>query len=337
MPKKTGSPTIRDVARLAGVSVTTISRVMNEPDPPVSAETLARIHQAIADLNYVPHAAARSLSSSRSNAIGLLLPHVGWDDYFPPLLRGVEAAAVENGFDLLIASRRENGSGARPLGPHNTDGVVVFTDSLSDAELAAWVEKKFPAVLLHRTPPAGLGIPHVQYENKDGTRAMIDHLIEKHGKRRIAFLRGPDGNEDSHWRELGYRQSLEAHQIAEDPALVGFGNFNEDEARNTVEDWLRAGLDFDAIFAGDDDSAVGVMQALHAAGKRIPEDVAVVGFDDAPVARFCNPPLTTVRASIAEAGQTATQMLAELITTGKTQFMALLPTELVIRRSCGCA
>ena len=337
MPKKTGSPTIRDVARRASVSVTTISRVMNEPDPPVSAETLTRIQQAIADLRYVPQAAARSLSSSRKNAIGLLLPHVGWDDYFPPLLRGVESAAVEYGFDLLIASRREPGSGTRALGPHNTDGVMVFTDSLSDEEISGWYGRKFPVVLLHRTPPSGLEIPHVQYENKDGARSIIDHLIEKHGRKRIAFLRGPEGNEDSAWRERGYIESLDAHGLAVDSALLGFGNFNEDEARGTVGEWLNQGLGFDAIFAGDDDSAIGAILALHAAGKNIPNDVAVVGFDDAPPARFCNPPLTTVRASIDEAGRTATTMLAGLITKGKTQPMALLPTELVIRRSCGCA
>lgn len=337
MPKKTGSPTIRDVARLAGVSVTTISRVMNEPEPPVSAETLARIQQAIEALHYVPQAAARSLSSSRKNAIGLLLPHVGWDDYFPPLLRGVEAAAVEYGFDLLIASRREPGSGARALGPHNTDGVVIFTDSLSDEEIVNWHERGFPCVLLHRTPPGVLEIPHVQYENKDGTRAIIDHLIEAHGRRRIAFLRGPAGNEDSAWRERGYVEALEAHHLPVDPALIGYGNFDEDEARHTVKEWLGQGLDFDAVFAGDDDLAIGVVLALQAAGKTVPGDVAVAGFDDAPPARFCNPPLTTIRASIDEAGRTATQMLAELIHTGKTQPMALLPTALVIRRSCGCA
>ena len=353
MPKKTGSPTIRDVARLAGVSITTISRVLNEPNPPVSAETLARIQQVISELNFVPQSAARSLSTSRKNANGLLLPRIGWDAYFPPLLRGVEAGAVEFGFDLLIASRRAEGPSA--LGPHNTDGVVVFTDSLSDAEIAAWQVRKFPCVLLHRTPPDGLNIPHVQYENRDGTRSIINHLIEVHGCRRIAFLRGPLGNEDSAWRELGYRAALEAHGIAYDPALVVDGNFDESDARLAVEklignhaargaadllplsDGSVLNTDFaDAVFAGDDDSAVGVLAALQNAGRRVPEDIAVVGFDDAPQARFCIPPLTTVRASIDEAGKTATSMLVELITRGETAPMALLPTELVIRRSCGC-
>lgn len=336
MPKKTGSPTIRDVAKMAGVSITTISRVMNESNPPVSSETLERIRQTIEILHYVPQSAARSLSSSRKNAIGLLLPNIGWDDYFPPLLRGVEAGAVASGFDLLIASRREPGSIKQALGPHNTDGVVVFTDSLSDGEIVNWNEKGFPCVLLHRAPPQGLSIPHVQYENKDGTRKMIDHLIEKHNCRRIGFLRGPDGNEDSYWRELGYRQSLEEHGLVYDPQYIARGNFDEKDARTAVENWINKGITLDAVFSGDDDSGIGVLEALQNAGLHVPDDIAVVGFDDSPIARFCNPPLTTMRASIDEAGKTATQMLAELIITGETQSMALLPTELIIRRSCGC-
>ena len=337
MPKKTGSPTIRDVAKMAGVSITTVSRAINQSSNSIATETLERINKAIAELSFVPHIAARNLSSSRKNAIGLLLPRIGWDDYFPPLLRGVETGAVENGFDLLIASRRFNApNGHRAVGPHNTDGVVIFTDSLSDEEIALWHKQNFPCVLLHRTPPNGLNIPHVQYENKDGARKVIDHLIEVHHCKRIGFLSGPHGNEDSFWREAGYRSALEAHGLQVESSLIAAGNFEESDARKAVESWLANGIEMDAIFAGDDDSAIGAILALQNAGKRVPENVAVVGFDDAPFARFCNPPLTTVKASIDDAGQRATQMLAELITKGETESMALLPTELVIRKSCGC-
>lgn len=337
MAKKTGSPTIRDVARLAGVSITTVSRALNQSAPPISDETLERIRAAIAELKFVPHPGARNLSSKRKNAIGLLLPRIGWDDYFPPLLRGVEAGAVENGFDLLIASRRfPDAPERRALGPHNTDGVVIFTDSLTDEEITAWHAQGFPCVLLHRTPPNELKIPHVQYENKAGARKMMDHLITVHGYRRIGFLHGPAGNEDSFWREAGYRAALDAHGLPVDPILIAPGNFEETDAHRAVETWLANGVQMDAIFAGDDDSAIGALLALQQAGKRVPEDLAVVGFDDLPTARFSIPPLTTVKASIDDAGKRATQMLAELITDGQTEGMALLPTELVIRKSCGC-
>ena len=337
MSKKTGLSTIRDVARLAGVSITTVSRALNQSAPPIAEETLKRVHAAIAELNFAPNPGARKLSSHRKNAIGLLLPRIGWDDYFPPLLRGVEAGAVENGFDLLIASRRfPDSGGQRALGPHNTDGVVIFPDSLTDEEITAWHGRGFPCVLLHRTPPDGLNIPHVQYENKAGARMAMDHLIEVHHCQRVGFLRGPEGNEDSFWREAGYRSALEAHGLPVDPALTAAGNFNESDGHAAVVSWLANGVEMDAIFAGDDDSALGALSALREAGRRVPEDVAVVGFDDLPTARFYNPPLTTVKASIDDAGKRATQMLAELITKGETENMALLPTELVIRKSCGC-
>jgi DNA-binding LacI/PurR family transcriptional regulator len=338
MPKKTGSPTIRDVAKLAKVSIATVSRALNQSDAPVAPKTLERIQKAVAKLNFVPHSAARSLSSSKKNTIGLLLPHIGWDDYFPPLLRGVEMGAHENGFDLLIASRRFNdANGYRAIGPHNTDGIVVFTDSLSNEELIELHKKNFPFVLLHRTPPDNLPIPHVQFENKAGARKIVDHLIEVHHCKKIAFLSGPQGNEDSYWREMGYRASMEAHGLKIDSDLIAPGNFEDADARLAVEKWLGKKKKMDAIFAADDDSAFGALEALKDAGRLVPDDVAVVGFDDLPTARFCNPPLTTVRATISDAGYRATQMLAELISGNETQSLALLPTELVIRRSCGCA
>lgn len=337
MPKKTGSPTIRDVAKMAGVSITTVSRAINQASPPIASETLERIHNAIAALSFVPHTAARNLSSSRKNAIGLLLPRIGWDDYFPPLLRGVEAGAVENGFDLLIASRRfDVPNGHRAVGPHNTDGLVIFTDSLSDEELKNLYDQKFPLVLLHRTPPENLSIPHIHFENKAGARHIVDHLIEMHARKRIVFLAGPPGNEDSYWREAGYRAALEAHGLPVDPDLIVPGNFEDADAQKAVESLLAKGISFDAIFAGDDDSAIGAITALTNAGSHVPTDIAVVGFDDLPTARFCNPPLTTVRATIGEAGYQSTQILAKLINGLEVEKMTLLPTELVLRKSCGC-
>lgn len=337
MPKKTGSSTIRDVARLAGVSITTVSRALNQSTPPIAAETLERIHAAIAELNFVPHPGARKLSSTHKNAIGLLLPLIGWDNYFPPLLRGVEEGAAAHGFDLLIASRHfSDANRQRALGPHNTDGVVIFTDSLSDDEIKNLHNQKFPIVLLHRSPPENLPIPHIHFENKAGAKNIVDHLIEVHARRNIVFLAGPEGNEDSFWREAGYRSALEAHGLAVNESLITLGNFEDADAQKAVESLLARNVPFDAIFAGDDDSAIGAILALQKAGRHVPEEVAVVGFDDLPMARFCNPPLTTVRAAIDEAGKRATNMLAELIQNGRTETMVLLPTELVIRKSCGC-
>jgi LacI family transcriptional regulator len=331
--------TIADVARRAGVSIATVSRVINRTAP-VAEETAARVRAAVSSLNYVPRAAARSLASRRTDTLGLLLPKIS-GYFFPPLLRGIEAGARENGFGLLIHSTQDRSdpvSGTRcPLGEHNTDGLLVFIDSLDEAELTRLHTVGFPMVLLHRSPPRGLDIPCVTFENKDGARKLVEHLIETHDYRRIAFLRGPEQHEDSYWREIGYREALAAHAISFDPALVARGGFDEEEAQLAVQRWLEDEVEIEAIFAGDDEAASGAIAALRQAGKRVPEDVAVVGFDDSPIAQYLAPlPLTTVRAPIEEAGLAATRQLARLIRTGQADPLVLLPTELVVRRSCGC-
>ncbi len=330
--------TIADVAARAGVSTATVSRVINQTAP-VAPETEALVRSAIAELNYRPQAAAQVLASRKTNTLGLLLPEIG-GDFFSLMLRGVEAGARESGFALLIYSTRGvNSSNARwpgPLGEHNTDGLLVFPDTLSDAELVRLHQMGFPVVLLHRSPPPGLDIPGVTIENKTGARKVVDHVIEVHGCRRIAFLTGPEGHEDSHWREMGYRESLALHDVPFDPILVAMGGFDDRMGQDAVNQMLLDGLEFDAIFAGDDEAAVGALTALSQAGVRVPQDVALVGFDDTFLSRYLTPPLTTVRAPIEQVGQEAVRQLVGLIRRGRADALVLLPTELVIRRSCGC-
>jgi DNA-binding LacI/PurR family transcriptional regulator len=337
MTDKPSSATIRDVARKAGVSVATVSRFLNR-NAPLAPDTQARVVAAIRELDYVPVAAARNLSNRKTNAIGLLLPGIAWDHFFPPLLRGVEAACYDAGFDLLISSTHHPNPlrGRAVLGEHNADGLLLFTGSVSEAEIVRLSEKSFPMVLLYSSAPRGLSIPHVVFENKDGSKKIVNHLIEVHGFRKIGFLAGPEDNEDARWRERGYREALAEHSIPYRPEWVRPGEFDEEIAYRTVSEWLQAGLDVEAIVAADDDSAYGAVRALGDAGRRIPDDVAIVGFDDSPTSRLLQPPLTTVRAPIEESGYQAASLLAERIRSGATQTELLLPTEVVIRRSCGC-
>jgi DNA-binding LacI/PurR family transcriptional regulator len=190
--------------------------------------------------------------------------------------------------------------------------------------------------LLHQTPPESLNIPVITIENKDGAVMLITHLIEVHDRRRIVFLRGPNGHEDSLWRERGYREALEAHNIPFDPALIALGGFDDEEAFASIQQMLQDGIQFDAVFAGDDDAAAGVYRALKLAGRLIPQDVAVVGFDDVPFARYLSPALTTVRAPIEEVGREAVRQLKHLMDSEQAQALTLMRTELVIRESCGC-
>lgn len=334
---KNSTSTIGDVARQAGVSIATVSRVLNG-SAPVIGETAERVHSAIAELHYVPRSAARILASQRTNTLGLLLPEIGgW--FFPSMLRGIEAAAREAGYDLLIHTMEATyplNASRRALGMHNTDGLIIFTNSVEQGELEHLKQNGFPIVLLHQTPPESLNLPVVTIENKSGAQKLVDHLIEVHHCRRIVYLQGPEGHEDSEWRERGYCEALETHNIPFDESLVASGEFDEVVAATAISQLLLDGVDFDAVFCGDDDAAIGVLTALQRAGRLIPEDVAVVGFDDVPVARFLSPPLTTVRAPTEQVGRDAVRQLVRLIRGERAEPLILLPTELVIRKSCGC-
>jgi LacI family transcriptional regulator len=326
-----------DVARRAGVSIATVSRVMHQTVN-VREDVTERVLAAVAELGYVPHAAARNLARGKTSTLGLLLPEVGVE-FFSPMLRGIESTAREANYDLLIATQFPDDARRptrHPLGRHNTDGLLIFTDNVDAAELGHMHRQGFPVVLLYRSAPDDLPVPSVTVENRAGARQVVDHLIEAHGRRRIAFVDGPAGNEDAYWREQGYRGSLAAHGIPFDPALVVAGEFREDTARAAVGRLLAEGPEFDAIFAGDDDSAGGALMALSQAGKHVPQDVALAGFDDTLVSRYLSPPLTTVHAPTEQVGREAVRQLVSLITTGQAEPVTLLPTELVIRRSCGC-
>jgi DNA-binding LacI/PurR family transcriptional regulator len=191
-------------------------------------------------------------------------------------------------------------------------------------------------ILLHRSPPPGVAIPCVTFENKYGAYQMVNHLIQECGHRRIAFLTGEAGNEDSYWREIGYKEALIDHGIPVDPNMIGVGEFDDQVAERVITQWLAEGRQVDAIFAGDDVSARGVIRAIQKAGLSVPDDIAVAGFDDALLSKYLDPPLTTVHAPIEESGRIAAEMLLRLIQTGQAEPLTLLPTELIIRRSCGC-
>ena len=333
MPKSR-PPTIADVARHADVSIATVSRVLNGTTP-VQADKADRVRLAMEELQFVPRHAARVLASKRTNTIGLLLPEIS-GDFFSPMLKGIEAAAHEAGYDLLVHSTQQVEAARRRLGEHNTDGLLIFTNSLAPSELHRLHSLNFPIVLLHQTPPDSLDVPVIAIENKDGAAMLTDHLIHEHGRRHIVYLRGPEGHEDSVWRERGYREALESHAIAFDSTLIASGGFDDEEAFTAIQRLLADGVAFDAVFAGDDDAAIGAMRALKLAGRDVPQEVSVVGFDDVPFARYLSPALTTVRAPIEQVGREAVRQLTRLINGEQAETLTLMRTELVIRESCGC-
>jgi DNA-binding LacI/PurR family transcriptional regulator len=212
----------------------------------------------------------------------------------------------------------------------------VFTESLDEKELTRLHGIGFPVVLLHQASPNSLDIPIITIENQSGAQNIVEHLIEIHNRRRIVFLQGPAGHEDSSWREKGYRQALKNHRIALDPSLIRRGNFDRSVAQSSVEKIISEGINFDAVFTGDDESAIGVFTALRQANLKIPDEIAVVGFDDSLFAGTLSPPLTTVRAPTELVGKQGVQQLVRVIQGEVTEPRLVLPTELIIRLSCGC-
>jgi DNA-binding LacI/PurR family transcriptional regulator len=291
------------------------------------------------ELRYTPHAAARQLATRKTHAVGLLLNNLR-NDFFIPFLTGVEGIVRKKGYNLIIATYLADSRDTTPppIGPHNTDGMLVFSDGLDEETLVRFQSTGFPMVLVHSTPPPSLSIPSVTVENVEITRRLIEHLIHVHHRRRILFLRGPIHQEDSSLREAGYRAALEASGIPFDERLMLTGGFERGIAYEALSEFLSNGdrVEFDAVFTGSDDAAIGVFRALQQHDIQIPEEVSVAGFDDLGFAHYLDPPLSTVRAPTESVGSIATERLFRLLEGETADGTVVLPTEIILRRSCGC-
>jgi LacI family transcriptional regulator len=333
------SVTIKDVARLAGVSVATVSRVLNA-SAHVEEPTRKRVLAATRKLRFSPNTAARSLSTQRSLALGVILPDL-YGEFFSELLRGMDTAAQRAGYSLLVSSSHHDARGidtAVRVSRGRVDGLLIMAPDVARAALAGALPRGVPTVLLNGRPPGDSDVIAVTVDNYGGAAAVTRHLIAL-GHRRIGFIAGAAHNADAQQRERGHRAAMRAAGITRDATLSVRGDFTE----NAGVDGARALAALDvpptAIVAANDAMAVGALAFLREAGIEVPSRMAVVGFDDIPVARFLNPPLTSVRVGIAELGAHAIQLLLEALVTRSTRYMSprreVLPTQLVVRGSCG--
>jgi LacI family transcriptional regulator len=320
--------TIRDVARRAQVSVATVSRSLNGLDN-VSDETRLRVADAARDLGYVPHAGARSLSLARSNAIGVVLPDLH-GEFFSEIVRGMDREASRSGYLLLLSNlhgRTKQAATALQAMRGRVDGLVVMAPQLSEDELAQALPAALPALLVNTRTLDG-GRPAIHLDNAAGARAVVEHLVGL-GRTRLLHIRGPAGNIDAMERAEAFREACAA---AGAHSEIVDGDFSEASGAAAIEALLKRGsTKFDAIFAANDNMAIGAADALRGAGIRIPEDVAVAGFDDIPLAGHLG--LTTVRVRIAELGERALVRLLALIAGDDGGGDELHAPELVIRPS----
>ena len=321
--------TIRDVARRAQVSVASVSRVLNRFTN-VSEDTRARVTAAVDELGYVPHAGARSLSLARTGAIGVVLPNLH-GEFFSEIVRGMDRLAAERGYLLLLSNMHAQSGEAQAVLKAmrgRVDGLIVMAPHLEDEEFATALPRGTPAVLVN-TRAELRGRPAIHLDNAAGARAVAEHFVAT-GRKRIVHISGPVGNIDAEERAAAFTQALAAHPEVQ--SVVVQGDFYEASGGAAVAALIKADRSFDAIFAGNDMMAIGALEALRDRGLNVPEDVAVAGFDDVPLASHLG--LTTVRVRIAELGERAIERLV-LMLEGEEDSIGeeLHAPELVVRGS----
>ncbi len=301
--------TIRDVALRAEVSVASVSRVLNGAGP-VADSTRQRVLLAVEALRYVPHSGARSLSTSRTDTVGVILPDL-FGEFFSELIRGMDLAARTHGLHLIVSSSHDDAdeaSAAIRSMRGRVDGLIVLSPHLDAANLAANLAGQLP-VLLMNGGALDAGRPSIVVDNHGGAVTAVEHLLAC-GRRRIIHISGPAGNLEAESRLSGY---LEAMADAGLRTRLLDGDFTQASGQRAVTAILGGDARPDAIFAANDMMAVGALLALQDKGLRCPEDVAVVGFDDVPIAELVRPSLTTLRINIAETGRRAVERLVGLI------------------------
>jgi LacI family transcriptional regulator len=338
-------PTLEEVAKLAGVSRSTVSRVVNQ-HPNVRPEVRERVWEVIRKIGYQPHAAARSLATRRTRVIGLIIPQavttLFTDPYFPILMRSIADACSAHNYHLMLSlfsHRRVQDSRVRVdmlyqqlLRSRYLDGVVVSSAPLDDPIFPRLLEDGVPFIIVGRYPHERAN--YVDVDNVVGARMAVEHLLRL-GHERVATITGPLNMCAGQDRLEGYRQALAARGIPVDEDLIAEGDFTEQGGQAAMRRLLPHRPT--AVFAASDMMAAGAIKVLREAGLRVPEDVAVVGFDDIPLASMVEPPLTTVRQPIEQLGSMAVELLVSLMENPgeETVHRVVLPTELVIRASCG--
>jgi LacI family transcriptional regulator len=327
--------TIKDVAQAAQVSVASVSRVLNG-HATVTAETRSHILAVMKSLRYVPHVGARSLSTSLTNTVGVLLPDL-YGEFFSEMIRGIDGAARSRGLHLLVASLH-GGADEAAAAIHamrgRVDGLLVMSPHVDAQFLAANLPERLPIVLLN-SGAAGGPYASVSIDNYSAAYAMVAHLAAC-GHRSIGFITGPASNYEAQERLRGYRAALAA-LLPKAKACVFDGDFSEQSGTRVGTALARQQRRPDALFAANDMMAIGAQIALQGAGIHVPNDIAVAGFDDIPVARYVTPALTTVRVPIADMGALALERLTGLVArpqaVDNAGHCATLEAQLVVRAS----
>ena len=332
--------TMRDVAREAGFSVATVSRVLNGSGP-VGEETRAQVLEVAAELRYVPNGTARSLTTSTTETVGVLLPDL-YGEFYSEVIRGVEGAARARRYHTVLTSVQDGpdelAAALRAL-VGRVDGLVAMSPEVEADVLQANFPARVPVVMLGRPLD---GHTSIVIDNEAGAADMVAHLAAL-GHRRVAHVSGPATNADARARLAGYRRAVAEGGLEADPALVLQGDFTEASGFAAGRAILGMAERPDAVFAANDSMALGLLKALREGGLSVPTDIALAGFDDIPIAEYVTPGLTTVHVPIQEMGGRAVEAVLDAVAPLDDRADGLeaapapisLPTRTVVRQSCG--
>jgi DNA-binding LacI/PurR family transcriptional regulator len=334
--------TLADVARLSGVSKTSASMALAD-SPRVAADTKDRVRKAARQLGYVPHFAASSLRSQRVDAIAVVVPHdtqhVFSHPIFIDLLEGVLTKANDNDLSPILSTARnasdESSAYSRILRGRMASGVIVAAASTTDENVTAMASAGYPVVVVGRAPKQP-GLVTVGVDDIGGAHQAVDHLIKVHGARRIGHVSGPLNHQSAIDKQIGYIRALSDAGLEINPRLQFEGDYTEPSGVDAARALLPEIANCDAIFFANDQMAVAAMEHFAANGVTAPDQLRVVGYDDHPMLRHSRPALTTVSADMVEVGVQSMNKLLQLMA-GDTDLDCLeLPTQLVVRESCGC-
>jgi len=332
--------TLEEVALRAGVSRATVSRVVNG-SPKVSPDVRRVVEAAVAALGYVPNRAARSLVTKRSGSIGVVISEPAGrlfsDPFFPRLLRGISGSLSARDLQLVLlmpASPAETERTADYLAAGHVDGALLVSLHGDDPLPERMARAGIPFVVGGR-PLRGTDTSLVDIDNRGGAQTAVRHLLGN-GRRVVATIAGPADMGAGVDRLAGYRDALAEAGIAVDDRLIAIADFTQDSGAAAMDRLLKASPDIDAVFAASDLIAAGALSVLDAAGRRVPDDVAIVGYDDSPIATSVRPPLTSVRQPIEEMGHEMARLLIAAVEEAQpVQRRVILATELIRRASSG--
>jgi DNA-binding LacI/PurR family transcriptional regulator len=335
--------TLSDVARIAGVSLTTASMGLAD-NPRVAVATKQKVRNAAERLRYVPHSAGRALRMQRVGAIAVVVPHGTHHVFSHPVLMSLLEGiiSVANQHDLMtilstaLSDEDEESAYHHITRGRRADGVIVAAAAAADTHPIQLARSGYPITVIGKTRLMS-DVSTVGIDDQGGAYRATRHLIEAHGAKRIAHISGPLGHQSAIDKREGYMAALAEAGLAVDPRLQYEGDYGESSGVEAARAFLPVIASFDALFSSNDHMALGALQVFRAAGIEVPRDLLMVGYDDHPLVRYIRPSLTTVRADMVQVGVIAAQtLIAKLNNPSASATHKTLPTELVLRASCGC-